>query len=80
MQKTTNNTSGVMGVLGLARQLNPVIGSYQEHYINEGFGYTVKVSNGGVRMSVEIAQDYEAMPSSVTLERVKPVADSFVKR
>ncbi|MFN8409624.1 MAG: hypothetical protein U0V45_09825 [Flavobacteriales bacterium] len=77
MNKTTKNTAGVQGMVSLARGKNPSIGSYQEHFINENFDYAVRLSNGRVVVSAESAQDYEAMPSSITEEMIQRVADSF---
>lgn len=37
MQKSTDYTKGVIGVVNLARNLNNEIGVYQEHFINENF-------------------------------------------
>lgn len=79
MVKTDANTSGVTGVTSLARTLNSQIGSYQEHFLNEDFGYSVRLSNGAIRMSKEIAEDYETMPSSVTNDRVQRVAGTYRK-
>lgn len=79
MTKTDRNTNGVISVTGLAREINPEIGSYQEHYINESFGFSVRLSNGAINMSIEVAQDYEAQPSSVTPERIEKVANTYRK-
>ena len=79
MVKTTANTAGVMGVTSLARTLNTQIGSYQEHFLNEDFGYSVRLSNGAIRMSKEIAKDFETMKSSVTNDRVQRVAETYRK-
>lgn len=79
MQKTTLNINGVMGVTSLARIVNPLIGSYEEHYINENFGFSVRLSNGAINMSMEVAQDYEAQRSSVTPDRVQKVANTYRK-
>jgi hypothetical protein len=79
MTKTDKYRNGVISVTGLARIVNPEIGSYIEHYINEGFGFSVKLSNGAINMSIEVAQDYEAQPSSVTPERIEKVATTFRK-
>lgn len=79
MVKTNANTTGVMGVSSLARALNSQIGSYQEHFLNEDFGYSVKLSNGAIRMSKEIAEDYVTMQSSVTIDRVQRVAQTYRK-
>ena len=77
MTETNSYKSGVIGVTSLARIVNPEIGSYQEHFINDSFGFFVRLSNGAINMSVEIAQDYETQPSSVTPDRVVKVANSF---
>lgn len=77
MQKTTQYTNGVIAVTSLARSVNPDIGSYQEHYVNENFGFSVRLSNGAITMSIEVAQDYEAQPSSVTPDRIENVAKTF---
>jgi hypothetical protein len=79
MQKTNAHTNGVIGMTFLARLINPEIGSYQEHYINELFNFTVKLSNGTINLTIEDAQDYEARPSSVTFDRYKIVANTFCK-
>lgn len=80
MKKTGENLRGVIAVTNLARQINSEIGDYEEHFINENFGYSVRLSNkGAITMSSEIAQDYEVLPSSVTPQRVQQVANSFRK-
>ena len=77
MYKSNSHTNGVKGITFLAWTINPEIGTYQEHFINENFDFTVKLSNGAIIMSIEITQDYEARPSSVTYDRYEIVADTF---
>ena len=79
MQKTTQYQRGVMGITNLARTINPEIGNYVEHYINEMFGISVKLSNGAINMSVEIAQDFEANPNSIDSTRIENVSKTFRK-
>jgi len=74
-----SHTNGVKGITYLAQTINPKIGSYQEHFINGNYDFTVKLSNGKIDMSIEIAQDYEAQPGSVTYDRYEIVADTFRK-
>ncbi len=57
MNKSTENTNGVTGIVSEARILNPEIGNYEEHFINERFRYIVRLSNGRLEMSREIVQD-----------------------
>ena len=79
MQKTTQHQRGVMGITNLARSINPEIGNYVEHYSNEMFGISVKLSNGAISMSVELAQDFEASPSSIASNRIEQIAKTFRK-
>ena len=79
MYKSNSHTNGVKGITYLAQTINPEIGSYQEHIINGNYDFTVKLSNGEIVMSIEIAHDYEARPSSVTLDRYQAVANTFRK-
>ena len=79
MNKTTSHTNGVLGIIFLAQQVNPEIGSYQEHFLNELFNFTVKLTNGTIYMTLEDAQDYEARPSSVTSDRYQNIAKTFKK-
>ena len=78
MQKTTQYQRGVMGITNLARSINPEIGNYVEHYINEMFGISVKLSNGAINLSVEIVQVFE-YNHSIELGRIKNTVKSFRK-
>ena len=79
MKKTDACTNGVIGVTFLAQTANPEIGSYVEHYINDNYNFTVKLSNGTIDMTIRDAQDYEARPSSLTSDRVVIIAKTFIK-
>lgn len=68
-----------MGITNLARSINPEIGNYVEHYINEMFGISVKLSNGAINMTVEIAQDFEAHPNSIDSTRIENISKTFRK-
>jgi len=77
MERTTQNKRGVMALTSLVRVANSKIGDYQEHFINEDFGFSVRLSNGAIRMSREVAEDYESQPSSVTRDRINKIANTF---
>lgn len=77
MEKTNEYQNGVIGVLNLARKVNQEIGAYEEHFINQNFIFTVKLSNGAVTMSKEVAQDFEASPNNITQERINRVVKTF---
>jgi hypothetical protein len=79
MQKTNQYQGGVMGITNLARSINHEIGNYVEHYINEMFGISVKLSNGAINMTIEIAQDFEANPNSIDSIRIENISKTFRK-
>ena len=79
MNKTTSHTNGVLGIIFLAQQVNPEIGSYQEHFLNEYFNFTVKLTKLTIYMTLEDAKVYEARPSSVTYDRYQNIANTFKK-
>jgi hypothetical protein len=79
MKKTDVYINAVKGVAHLAWTNNPEIGLYQEHYLNDSFNFSVKLTNGVIDMSIEIVQDYEARPSSVTSDRIDTVVQTFRK-
>jgi len=77
MEKTNQYSSGVRSILSRARQYNHDIGDYMEHYVNERFAFTVRLSNGRIELPMEMAQDQEAMPSSISEDRIKTIASRF---
>jgi hypothetical protein len=80
MTKTEQYKTGVIGVIGLARIKNSEIGNYEEHFFNDSFKIVSRLTNGRIEMSVEVAQDYEHDPKSVTEERIQKVVDTFKKK
>lgn len=77
MQKTNQYQSGVQGIIIRARQYNPNIGEYVEHFDNESFNFTVRLSNGRVNISSNTAHDQETMPTSISEERIRQIANKF---
>ncbi|MGH2666911.1 hypothetical protein [Flavobacterium sp.] len=77
MQKSTKDSGAVQAITNLARSKNSEIGSYVSHYDNFG-SYRVQVSNGGLTISKEKVQDYNAT-GKLTDIQIQEVANSFVK-
>ncbi|PJE45443.1 MAG: hypothetical protein CUR32_00025 [Flavobacterium sp.] len=48
-----------------------------QHFTNERFNYTVRLSNGRIEIPSSMALDEERMPSSITEDRIQNVANSF---
>jgi hypothetical protein len=78
MEKSNENSSGINSILVRARIYNSEIGSYQEHFINERFGYTIRLSNGRIEIPMNMAKDQEVMPQSISEDRIMNVANNFV--
>ncbi|OXA85920.1 hypothetical protein [Flavobacterium hercynium] len=77
MQKTNKNRSGIQGILSRAKKYNSGIGTYKEHFFNDRFNYTIRLSNGRIEISMNVAQDQERMPASISEETVQDIANSF---
>lgn len=80
MQKTTEYQNAVTAIVSRASGINPKIGSYMEHFINESFNFTVRLDNGRVSISRELAQDYQATGGRIEQERIIHVANSYQER
>lgn len=77
MTSTTEYARGVIAITDMAREINPTIGSYREHFIIENFGFIVQLSNGGLKIPRALAQDYEMLPWTIAKEKIKAVAESY---
>lgn len=77
MKESTRYQFGVTGVVKRARAFNPDIGAYVQHFETAEWKIVVRLSNGRLEMSAEIAQDQEKGSQFVTDERVNKVADTF---
>lgn len=80
MRETKTNVSGVIGITDLARTINPEIGEYIKHYIDEDFNLSILLKNNGkINMSLELAQDFERDAVNINQFRIIQVANSFQK-
>ncbi|MDE1206887.1 hypothetical protein [Tenacibaculum larymnensis] len=77
MTKTEMNKKGVIGITKQASLIDKNIGLYKEHFINEDFGYTVRLSNGAIEVPRKTAEDYEVQKGIVTPERIKKIAETY---
>jgi len=76
MKRTDKHLSGVVGVISLARNVNPEIGDYEEHFTNE-MRFIALLSNGRIEVPKDIAKAFEAHPSSATPDKVEQVLQTF---
>ena len=79
MIRSANNINGIIGILAKARQINPNVGTYIEHFENEKFEYAVRLSNNGrVVIPFNWALDFERMPDYITDGQIKKIADQVL--
>ena len=67
-----------MPLLEELRKYNPSIGSYEKSMITESFDYSVKLSNGLIKLPGELVSDYENSPGRIILDRIKSAASNFI--
>jgi hypothetical protein len=77
VNKTHEYEFGVRGILQRARHYNQDIGEYVEHFVNENFSFTVRLSNGRIVIPRAAAQDQEVMPASLSEEWIQQIASRF---
>lgn len=66
-----------MPLLDQLRAYNHAIGSYDKSMLTDSFDYSVKLSNGLIRLPFELVQDYENSPNSITSARYQLAANQF---
>ncbi|PBQ31226.1 hypothetical protein CNR22_05420 [Sphingobacteriaceae bacterium] len=59
MIRTDKYKKGVMAVSKKAAQLNPLLGCYQAHYLNEEGRFMIQLSNCQLEIDIDIARDYD---------------------
>jgi hypothetical protein len=74
MKTENNNTSTIDQFLNTLRTYNTTIGDYEQHtMLDDTFTYSVKLSNGSIRIYMEELQDKTIIPQ----ERLKEIAKRF---
>lgn len=68
----------VIAILDQLRIYKPAIGNYAKSIYTPDFDYSVKLSNGRIRLPEELIDDYQLAPASISLERFKNAANRFV--
>jgi hypothetical protein len=77
MKQANYGPSEIDQLLDTIRNFNTAIGSYEQHAIlTDDFTYSVKLTNGTIRIYVEELQDKKALP----LERLRDIAARFNER
>jgi hypothetical protein len=77
-QELDEKKNVIVPILDNLRLFNPSIGSYDKSMLTEDFDYSVKLSNGRMRLPEELITDFERNPSSIGDDRYKAAAAKFV--
>jgi hypothetical protein len=67
----------IIPLLDELRPYNHAIGSYDKSMFTDSFEYSVKLSNGIIKLPMELVDDYERVRSSVTANRYRSAALAF---
>jgi hypothetical protein len=77
MNSDKNNTPGIDQFLSTLRSYNTLIGNYEQHtLLDDTYTYSIKLSNGTIRIYMEELQDKTVIPQ----ERLKEIAKRFNER
>ncbi len=67
----------VISLLNALRTYNPSIGYFEQYLTNENFEYVIKVTNGRIRVSSSLVDDWALNPSFITEFELKHIASGF---
>lgn len=59
MIRTDKYKKGVMAISKKAAQLNPLLGCYEAHYLNDGGRFMIQLNNCQLEIDIDVARDYE---------------------
>jgi len=77
MKAENRGTQSIDQFLSTLRTYNTAIGNYEQHImLDDTYTYSVKLSNGTIRIYMEELQDKTIIPH----ERMKEIAMRFVER
>jgi len=68
----------IVAILDRLRPFCPALGSYVKSIYTIDFDYSVKLSNGRIRLPEELIDDYEMNPSAILEGRFKQAAGRFI--
>lgn len=70
----------ILSLIDSLRQHNPSIGEYVISILNADFEYSVKLTNGSIKLSKEIVEDFELSPRFVDEQQLKSAATRFASK
>ncbi|HNC29698.1 MAG TPA: hypothetical protein PLS80_11965 [Cyclobacteriaceae bacterium] len=79
MMKTATYKKGVQEIVSRAQEINPQIGSYQDHKPSGPDHFQITLSNGTLILPRLVAQNQQEFPEQVSREWVAEIANTFAK-
>jgi len=77
--KTATYKKGVQEIVSRAQEINPQIGSYQDHRPSGPDHFQITLSNGTLILPRLVAQNQQEFPEQVSREWVAEIANTFEK-
>jgi len=77
MIRTDKYKKGVIALTLKAAELNPLLGTYEAHYINENARFIVQLTNGKLEIDIELARECEENNENILYGKIRKVAFSY---
>lgn len=77
--KNTQYKKGIIEIVSRAQEINPQIGSYQNHQPAGPDHFQISLSNGKLMLPRLVAQNQQEFPDQVSRDWVAEIANTFEK-
>ncbi len=76
MIKTDKYKKGVIALTLKATEFNPMLGSYEAHYLNENARFIVQLTNGKLEIDIELARECEENAENFVYDKIRKLTVS----
>jgi len=77
MIPTDKYKKGVIALTQKAAELNPLLGRYEIHYLNERGRFIIQLTNGQLEVDIDMARDFEQNAAVLHEDKLQQVAFSY---
>ena len=77
MIKTDKYKPSVIAITRRVAALNPLVGDYDSHYLNEKCKFVIRLSNGVIEAPIYLVRDYEKNPDEIHIKQLHKVAITY---
>lgn len=78
MVKTEKYRESVMSITRFCKHINREIGIYQSHFLSKDLTFTVKLTNGTLKIPLSLAADFDKANVNLITEHLLKAASSFL--